>query len=179
MNLRETAPGDLTNLLTLHRLAFGESEGAAIEQLVGELFSDPTAEPLLSIVAEADNGIVGHVLFTQVSVAGQPINGKILAPLAVHPDCQRKGIGRALIEDGLQRLKRRGCALVFVFGDPNYYQRFGFSSATKLGLAPPHPIPEVYADAWMVTVLSETKPMNIAGTVCCSKVLNAPEHWQV
>lgn len=82
----------------------------------------------LSLVAEVDGRVAGHVGFSPVTVSGESAGWYGLGPVSVLPQCQKKGIGRALIHEGLSRLKTlgaRGCVLV---GDPYYYQRFGFKN---------------------------------------------------
>jgi len=75
--------------------SFGTSEGPEIVQLIGDLLLDVTAQPVLSLVATVDGRVVGHVLFSKVRLkpAGQEVSAALLAPLAVHPDCQSQGIG--------------------------------------------------------------------------------------
>lgn len=89
----------------------------------------------VSLVAEVDGTIVGHVAFSPVSLDGErddpPALG--LAPVAVHPDRQRHGIGRRLIETGLEACRSLGAPFVVVLGDPEYYGRFGFERADERG----------------------------------------------
>ena len=91
----------------------------------------------LSLVAEDQGNIVGHILFTPVTVDrdGHQVTGMGLAPMAVAPNRQRQGIGTALIEHGLGLLRQRGCPFVIVLGHPEYYPRFGFERASRHGLA--------------------------------------------
>ena len=100
---------------------------------------------LLSLVAEFDKRIVGHVLFSRMSIetVGGSIRAVALAPLAVLPECQRQGIGSRLIRHGLDLLRQRGERLVLVLGDPDYYQRFGFSAEKTRALENPFP-PEAF-----------------------------------
>ncbi|MCE0495471.1 GNAT family N-acetyltransferase [Vibrio salinus] len=86
----------------------------------------------LSLVAEIDGVVVGHIAFSPVSMSDGTKDWYGLGPLSVHPDYQRRGVGKALIEKGLTRLKKRnakGCCLV---GHPEYYPRFGFKNADGL-----------------------------------------------
>jgi putative acetyltransferase len=77
--------------------------------------------------------VVGHVLFSPVTVAGAP-DGIGLAPLAVLPAHQRRGVGSALVREGLEACRRLGCPFVVVLGHPGYYPRFGFRRAAGAGL---------------------------------------------
>ena len=84
---------------------------------------------VLSLVARDKDRVVGHIAFSRVTIeaAAGPVGGIALAPVAVRPEHQNRGIGRRLIEAGLQRLSQQGESIVLVVGNPAYYKRFGFS----------------------------------------------------
>ncbi|GAB4435385.1 MAG: N-acetyltransferase [Anaerolineae bacterium] len=88
----------------------------------------------LSFVAVEAGRVVGHILFTPVTVDGCPVTGMGLAPVAVLPPHQRQGIGSQLVSYGLEFLRTNGCPFVIVLGHPGYYPRFGFEPASKYGL---------------------------------------------
>lgn len=93
-------------------------------------------ELTVSLVAVADGAIAGHIAFSPVSVGGAAPGAWFgLGPLAVRPVLQGRGIGAALVRDGLRRLKAAGRGGCVVFGDPAYYRRFGFSADHRLTLA--------------------------------------------
>ena len=99
--------------------------------------------PELSIVAEKDNQILGHILFTKMIIQGpEEIESLILAPVAVLPEFQKKGIGGKLIQEGLLRAKELGFESVILFGHPTYYPKFGFEKASKWGLQSPMAVPD-------------------------------------
>lgn len=171
----QATTADLSDVLLVEREAFG---GEVEAGLVEELLRDPTAEPVLSLLARAGGRPVGHVLFTAVRLrdAARPVSASILAPLAVVPGFQRKGIGGLLTEAGVQRLSDSGVQLVFVLGYPDYYSRLGFKPATPLGLAAPYPIsPE---EAWMVRALQPGLLGSVRGTVECAETMSRPEYWR-
>lgn len=88
----------------------------------------------VSLVAEVDGRIVGHIAFSPVAISDGTEDWYGLGPVSVLPVYQRRGIGEALIQEGLSRLKSlhaKGCCLV---GHPEYYRRFGFQNVTDLGL---------------------------------------------
>lgn len=88
----------------------------------------------LSLVAEVEKRVLGHVAFSPVAVSDGTLNWYGLGPVSVLPEYQRKGVGTALIEQGLSRLKHLeagGCCLV---GHPGYYRKFGFQNVTGLGI---------------------------------------------
>jgi putative acetyltransferase len=88
----------------------------------------------VSLVAEVDGLVVGHVLFSPVSVDPSEAGGFGLAPLAVLATHRRAGVGAGLVGEGLAACRREGCPFVVVLGDPGYYGRFGFSTASAIGL---------------------------------------------
>lgn len=180
MNIRNMVREDRAEILLVHQKSFGESKGPTIAKLVDDMLDDPTARPIYSFVAVIEGEIVGHVLFSRTTVQGasSALNAQILAPLAVLPAYQAGGIGQKLINYGLEKLQQDGCQLVFVLGHPSYYPRCGFIPAGRQGFAAPYPIPEEHAGAWMVQQLCQGILGNEKGTVQCSDVLNAPEHWR-
>jgi putative acetyltransferase len=94
---------------------------------------------MLSLVAEEQGRIVGHVAFSPVTINGKAGRWFGLGPVSVEPSEQRRGIGQALIRDGLERLRAAGAEGCVLLGDPAYYRRFGFVSDPKLryGEVPP------------------------------------------
>jgi predicted N-acetyltransferase YhbS len=178
--IRASREADREAIVALHMAAFGEAEGEEVSALANDLLDDPTAMPLLSLVAEQNGQIIGHVHFSAVRVLGdeEGVPGRILAPLAVAPTAQGRGIGSELTLDGLERLRAESVRLVFVLGHPGYYPKFGFQPAGALGLDAPYPIEEKNADAWMVQELHPGFLGRVKGTVQCAATLMAPEHWQ-
>jgi putative acetyltransferase len=175
MLVREAAAGDLTTLLQVHRLAFGQDEESV---LVEGLLADPSAQPVLSLLAEQDGTLLGHVLFTRLGLLGpaEPPTASILAPLAVVPVAQRSGIGRSLIARGCELLAERGVQLLFVLGDPRYYTKRGFTPAIPCGLRAPYPIePEA---AWMVRPLGSHVLRNTHAQVVCAASLAPEKYWR-
>lgn len=175
MNIRESNNLDHDAIYRLHLDAFGPPEGASVAQLATDLLQDKSAQPLISLVAEENDQLVGHIIFSAVHIEGQEQKpgAYILAPLAVIKDYQRKGIGTLLIRRGLELLKARSASLVFVLGDPNYYVRSGFRLSERL--KPPYEL--AYPEAWMVQALTPGILENATGTIKCAKTLSAPEHW--
>ena len=177
MNIREASDWDLDNVLFIERAAFGRDEEA---ELVRDLLDDPSAKPILSLLAFKDDRAVGHILFTTARLTETPFTPScaILAPLAIVPDAQKQGIGSQLIERGLQLLSESEIELVFVLGYPDYYSRHGFKPASYLGFEAPYPIPNKDADAWMVQALRPNVIGTVSGKVVCADTLNKPEYWR-
>ena len=181
LTIRAATDADWPAIVQVLWAAFGDAGDGEIVDLVADLLADPTARPLWSLVV-ADNGrVAGHILFTAARIEPEPegVTTAILAPMAVHPDCQNRGIGRRLIDHGLARLKADGVGLVLVLGDPGYYTRFGFAPAGAQGLEAPHPIPPEHADAWMVQALEPGLVGRVRGRVVCADSLMDPTHWRI
>ncbi|WNO08648.1 N-acetyltransferase [Teredinibacter sp. KSP-S5-2] len=182
MRIQTSQDPNIESILALHTLAFGrDKQGPEVAQLTDDLLHDPSALPLYSFIAEQDDQVVGHILFTQARLASDKshaIQAQILAPLAVHPNYQRRGIGQSLIQLGLETLESDGIDLVFVLGHPEYYPKAGFEVAAHYNLQAPYPILPKYTDAWMVKALSPNILGNISSTVLCAKALDKEEHWQ-
>ncbi|MDM8539022.1 N-acetyltransferase [Desulfobacterales bacterium HSG17] len=180
MEIRKTTESDKAEICNVHIKAFGNEKGSEIADLVMGLMNDKTAVPFLSLAAVEKSRIIGHILYTKAQVTGtdESLSVRLLAPLAVLPDNQSKGVGGQLIKEGLSQLKKSGVDLVFVLGHPDYYPRSGFTPAGVLGYEAPYPIPEIHAGAWMVKELSPGIFGKIKGKVQCSEVLNEPQHWR-
>src|ERR1041385_5772705 len=114
-------------------------------------------EDFISIVATDADHVIGHVCFSRVNIDDGSGRFSALAPLAVLPSHQRRGVGSMLVKAGLEECTRRGVDAVFVVGDPAYYSRFGFVPASKLGVTCEFEVP---ADAFRVRVMSSGKVPN-------------------
>lgn len=86
----------------------------------------------ISLVAEVDGKAVGHIAFSPLTISDGSQNWFGLGPISVLPEYQKQGIGKALMHEGLSRLKTRGAAGCVLMGDPGYYERFGFRSVPEL-----------------------------------------------
>jgi putative acetyltransferase len=156
--IRDEAEADRRAIHALNRAAFG---GAAEADLVDALREQ--ADPLISLVAEEQGTVVGHIMFSPVELAGHPrlrIMG--LAPMAVLPAWQGRGIGSGLVQAGLERCRELGAGAVVVLGHPDYYPRFGFSPASRFGIGCEYDAPE---EAFMVMQLQPGYLEGAHGTV--------------
>ena len=166
MEIRESTNLERKEILNIHNQAFGEEKGPVIAKLVDDLLNDRTAIPILSLVAIENERAVGHILYTKATITQTelPISAQILAPLAILPSEQKKGIGEMLINEGIRQLRELGTELLFVLGHPTYYPRCGFVPAGEKGFEAPYPIPEEYASAWMVQALNGNALEKASGT---------------
>jgi len=178
--LREEISSDNEAIHQIVLSAFGNAEGEEIVQLLIQLQQDETAHPLLSLVATENDQILGHILFTvaQIVPMTASIRAMLLAPLAVHPAWQNRGIGGMLIKTGLTLLSQQGVDVVFVLGHPNYYQKHGFMPAEENGFTAPHPILPENAGAWMVQPLRTGLIGQVRGEVQCAEAISDPKYWQ-
>ena len=146
--IRESATRDRAAIEALYPAAFPDED---LLPLVRDLLRDPGIA--ISLVAGNNAGVIGNIIFTRGSVAGNEGGAALLAPLAVAPTCQGQGVGTALVREGLRRLESEGIGLVFVLGDPAYYSRFGFRR--EASVAAPYPLPAEWADAWQSRCLRD------------------------
>jgi len=175
MIIRQAYDSDFDVVMTVERAAFGSDEEAG---LVADLLVDPSAMPAVSLLAFDGDKAVGHILFTRAGLMpDSSLSASILAPLAVVPGEQKKGIGSELIEHGLKILSRSGVDLVFVLGHPGYYPRFGFEPAGRLGFDRPYLLQEKTPNAWMVKLLRQDIIGRYSGTVTVADTLDKPEYW--
>jgi len=130
MLIRAEEPSDWAAIRAVNVSAFETPVEADLVDALRE-----QARPLISLVAEDNGAIVGHIMFSPVCLSRHPdLKVMGLAPMAVAPEHQRKGIGSALVEAGLERCKQLGFVAVVVLGHPEYYPRFGFSPSRGFGI---------------------------------------------
>lgn len=167
LKLRKETPDDFTEVFEINQLAFGQdNEAKLIDALRNNL---AVFVPALSIVATENNKIVGHILFTKIHIKDEKGNmheSLGLAPMAVRPDLQKKGIGGQLIKKGLEVAKDLGFTSVIVLGHENYYPKFGFDPADKWNIKAPFDVP---SNAFMAIELEQDGLKSISGTVIYPK----------
>lgn len=157
MTVRPEKPEDIPAIRIVNRLAFG---GAAEADLVDALRRN--GKTVISLVAEDDGLIVGHIFFSPAEIQSKRagLTGLGLAPLAVIPERQKQGIGSMLVEHGLRRSREEGHPYVVVLGHPEYYPRFGFVPASRFGIKSEY---DVADEVFMVMELREGALSGCAG----------------
>lgn len=167
INIRKETPGDYDWVIELTERAFETMEFSDGNEgkLVDNLRKAPTFMEELSLVAELNGKVVGHILFTPIHIE----NGQLrfesltLAPVSVLPEFQNQGIGSQLIEAGHQKAKELGFKSVIVFGHPEYYPRFGYQPASSWGIKSPVSLPS--DDVFMALELSVGTLSGVSGMV--------------
>ncbi len=158
-SIRKECVADIPGIWAVVQAAFGRSGEADLVDALRR------ADALvLSAVASTGDRIVGHSAFSPVTIHSETsVSAALaLAPVAVTPDCQRQGIGTALVRWALRECRQLGHDVVVVLGDPAYYHRFGFTSASLFGIACPFPAPP---ESFMVRELAPDAARECRGTV--------------
>ena len=162
IEIREERPDDYEAVRRLNELAFeGPQEAALVDALRG------AAHPCVSLVAVEEGRVVGHIFFSPVTIepdggSPDPPPAMGLAPMAVAPELQRRGVGSRLVRAGLAECRRAGCGAVFVLGHADYYPRFGFAPAGPRGFRCEYDVP---VEVFMVTELAPGALAGRAGLV--------------
>jgi putative acetyltransferase len=157
LRVRDETLHDREHVRTVNEAAFERTDEA---DLIDRLWVEGAV--LVSFVAEVDSQIVGHIMFSRMTVetAQGPVAAVSLAPMAVLPGHQGRRVGSQLVHHGLAELRARGERIVIVLGHKKYYPRFGFSSEKARYLAGPFP-----PDAFMALELSDDALEGIRGDV--------------
>jgi putative acetyltransferase len=153
IEVREEHPSDIAPVRELNRCAFGQDRESNI---VDALRTNEGV--LLSLVATIDDRVVGHIMYSPISVAS--VSGAALGPMAVLPEHQRQGIGSKLIEAGNRKIEDAGYPFIIVVGHAEYYPRFGFRPASEYGITCEWDVPD---EVFMLLVLNEAKMRGASG----------------
>lgn len=167
ITIRKEIPKDHNCVIELTAKAFETmpfSEGDE-DKLVARLRNAPGFIPELSLVAELDGLIVGHILFTPLVIDNgqQQFESLVLGPVSVLPEFQKQGIGGKLIRAGHQKAIELGFRSVILIGHPEYYPRFGYKPASTWGIKTHYELPS--DDVFMAVELTEGALKNVSGMV--------------
>lgn len=161
LTIRPESTSDYNNVYSLIKQSFATAEhcDGNEQDLVAALRESNAFVPELSLVAEIDGKLAGHILFTEIKIG--EVTALALAPLAVLPECQKKGVGSALIKAGHEKARELGYSCSVVLGSENYYPKFGYVPAEKYNIKAPFDVP---SENFMVYWLSEIDN-SVSGTV--------------
>lgn len=152
IDIRTATDSDRDSIREVHMRAFAKGERDVVAALAVSLLGDQTRPETISLLAEVQGRVVGHVVFSPVTAATRKNwLGYLLAPLGVVPERQKSGVGKRLIEVGMARLAANHVDVLFVYGDPEYYARYGFSADAAVGFLPPYTLQ--YPFGWQAVVL--------------------------
>ncbi|OEF25847.1 GNAT family N-acetyltransferase [Vibrio rumoiensis] len=170
MLIRTEAPADILTIDSLLRQTFPTSSEAKLVRSLRE-----NSRFTLSLVACSDEGeVIGHVLFTPVTIDGDDLGWQGLAPVAVKEEYRGQGIAEALIRSGLDSLYEFGYSACFVLGSPHYYSRLGFQDGAPMGLVSIYNVmPEYQVGAFQALALADGAFDGQAGLVEYSPEFNA------
>ena len=157
VSVRYEKPEDIPLIYSVHEKTFKRDAEGRLADRLRRACADH-----ISLVAEDNGTIVGHVMFTPVLIKNdKEIRGMGLAPMAVLPTHRRRGIGTLLVQSGLQILQKKGCPFVIVLGHPDYYPRFGFQPASRFNIKSQwEGVPD---EAFMILVMDEEAMRNVSG----------------
>ena len=160
----------------VHMSAFPDGENAPVARLATDLLDGASEHGTLHLVAESDSEIVGHAAFSPVFAQGHGgCVGYILSPLGVRPGHHGGGIGSRLLRRGLEMLSADGIDTVFVYGDPAYYGRFGFTAAAAQRFKPPFPLE--FPFGWQAIAAEDRPGREAIIEISCVTPLNDPALW--
>ncbi|MEM9090634.1 MAG: N-acetyltransferase [Cyanobacteria bacterium P01_F01_bin.53] len=176
MNVRAATQLDREAIYSVHWAAFAEDERELVSKLAVDLLLGETSPKTISLVADLEGVVVGHVAFSPVSIEGdESFRGFILGPLGVMPDYQNCGIGTKLIERGIQLVSSLRADVLFVYGDPKYYGKFDFSTDAAECYVPPSQLQ--YPFGWQAIALNDNEVRTIPANLVVVTALNNPELW--
>jgi putative acetyltransferase len=152
----------------------GEDEGKLIGNLASELSSSTDNKEVISIGAYKDESIIGAIVFTRLRF-NESIKVYMLAPVAVSTTHQGIGVGQALINYGLQELRKRSVAVVITYGDPSFYSKVGFQALSETIIQAPLKLS--MPEGWLGQSLTGEQIPTINERPKCVKEFNDPAYW--
>jgi putative acetyltransferase len=175
-SIRAAAGPDREGIRGIHLRAFPEGENRLVATLATDLLDEVTLPATIALVAEIGDDMVGHIAFSPVTAdSDRDWLGYILAPLAVKPGYHKVGIGSQLIERGIELVSREMADVLFVYGDPKYYGRFGFRAEAAARFVPPYELK--YPFGWQALMLHEGGSNDRAVKLSCVRSLRDPAVW--
>jgi len=166
-------------IIDLYAAAFSSSEGEAEGKLIGDLvrtlLSTTPERDLFVFTAEKDGAIVGSICFSRLSYDQDERTVFILSPVGVAPEYQGKGVGKALLEHGLQALGKLQIEVCVTYGDPKYYSKVGFRQITQRFAQAPFDLK--HPEGWLAQSLTDVELTPLHGSSRCVAALNSPVYW--
>ena len=174
--IREATNHDCKQIREVYMHAFDKDEAVDVAKLASNLLNEETNPKTISKVAEIEGKVVGHIAFSPVTFdSNKKLKGYILSPLGVKPEYQKHRVGSKLIENGIEQLSREEVCILFVYGDPKYYSKFGFNKKTAARFSPPYKLQ--YPFGWLALILDEECSAEHTVKVSCVASLCDPALW--
>jgi predicted N-acetyltransferase YhbS len=168
MIIRQEKNEDFKSIYEINYQAFKQKNES---ELIERIRSSKNFVPELSLIAEKNGKIVGHILLSKIKINGEKeYESLILAPLAVLPELQKQGIGEKLITEGLRKAKELGFSSVIVVGHKDYYPKYGFEKASKWNIKCSFKFPD---EAFMAIEL------NIGALTEKSGIVEFPKEFEI
>jgi predicted N-acetyltransferase YhbS len=178
MDFRAYKPGDSQAIEELFLSVFtkseGEQEGILIGNLVREMIASTDSRDRYGFIAVDGEEVLGAIFFSRLTYE-EDIDVFMLSPVAIHSDQQGKGLGQALIEHGLQEMRKKGVRIVTTYGDPSFYSKVGFEPISQNVIAAPLELSQ--PEGWLGQSLTEDEIETIPGRPSCVKALDNPAYW--
>jgi len=179
MEFRTDHTGREDAIATLFAKTFTASEGAEEGRLIGalarNLLATTPAADLAVFTAEEAGAIQGCIVFTRLAFPEDPRKVWLLSPVAVATDRQGRGIGQALLRNGLDTLRERGADVAVTYGDPAYYGKVGFRPVGVEAVRPPQPLS--MPQGWLAQALTGGTLSPLQGPSHCAPALDDPAYW--
>lgn len=161
LEIKIASPKQFPEIREIVRIAFGQPAEA---RLVDMIRNSDNYLPAMDLVAEKDGQVAGHIMLSKIGLQCEDgiIDVLGVAPLSVNPAFQKIGLGRRLMEESLRVARRTSFPAVFVLGEPDFYNRFGFEPSSKWEIRSPYPVGE---DFFMALELQEDSLLGLGGII--------------
>jgi predicted N-acetyltransferase YhbS len=160
--------------VSVFSLSEGEEEGVLIGHLVSELSSNLDNEEIVGFGAYEDQSLIGAIFFTRLRF-NEPILVYMLAPVAISTEHQKQGVGQALINYGLDQLRKRSVAVAVTYGDPSFYSKVGFQTLSENVIQAPLKL--TMPQGWLGQSLTGDSVPVINECPTCVEEFNDPIYW--
>lgn len=178
VNYRSYRPDEASAIKSLFTTVFAnsetEAEGLMVGRLAEALVGGTKEGDLYGFVGEDCGAIVASILFSRLTFPVD-VSAFLLAPVAVHPGHQGKGVGQRLINYGLDALRSEGVGFAITYGSPRFYSRVGFSPISDEVILPPFALSQ--PEGWLGQSLADVSIVSLAGKCSCVPALNDPAYW--
>lgn len=153
----------------------GESEGILIGQLVHKFLSHTQPKDFRAFFLQSNHDLIAGAFFTRIRFEKDPLKVFLMAPVAVHPEYQGKGLGQKLIRQAHDALKQEGVMLCLSYGDIRFYSKVGYQVISEEQITAPLPLS--YPEGWIACALNGTRIPTIAGKSFCVEEINDQCYW--